>query len=140
MLTVLAGVKRDRAHEARQVTEMERRKYPRVDVKFKVALAFAGGRTEGQGQMLNLSEGGCAVRGDKRVPEQATLHLRIYPPGRNTPVVIKNASVRWVRGSDFGVEFSSLSPEERAELHQLLQQIKAFISESPAGAAEKEHA
>lgn len=110
---------------------MERRKYPRVDVKFRVALAFAGGRTEGQGQMLNLSEGGCAVRGDKRVPEQAMLHLSIYPPGCNTPLVIKNATVRWVRGWDFGVEFLSLSLEERAEVRRLLQELKAYVAGSP---------
>ena len=55
-------------------SSMERRKYPRVDVKFKVTLAFAGGQLEGKGQMLNLSEGGCAVKGDKRIPEKAMLH------------------------------------------------------------------
>lgn len=115
---------------------MERRKYPRVDVKFKVALAFAGGRLEGKGQMLNLSEGGCAVKGDKRVPEQAILHLSIYAPQSKTPLVIQNATVRWVRGWDFGVEFLSLSPEERTGVQRLLQELKAFITETPASSAD----
>ncbi len=116
---------------------MERRKYPRVDVKFKVALAFAGGRMEGQGQLLNLSEGGCAVKGDKRVPEQATLHLSIYPPGRDTPIVIHNVTVRWVRGWDFGVEFVSLIPEERAGIQRLLRELKASLVGAPGSSAEQ---
>lgn len=104
---------------------MERRKYPRVGVKFKVALAFAGGRTEGQGQILNLSEGGCAVKGDKRVPERAMLNLSVFPPGRESPIVIPNAAVRWARGWEFGVEFVSLSPDLQAEIKKLLEELKA---------------
>lgn len=110
---------------------MERRKYPRVEVKFKVALAFAGGRTEGQGEMLNLSEGGCAVRSDKRVPEKALLVLTIYPPGHKSPITLKNASVRWVRGWEFGIEFVSLSPDERAAVQRLVQELKESVAESP---------
>ena len=107
---------------------MERRKHPRVGVRFRVALAFAGGRTEGEGEMLNLSEGGCAVKGDKRVPEKAILNLSIYPPGREAPIVIENAAVRWVRGWDFGIEFVSLSPEERADVQMLLHELKGFMA------------
>lgn len=115
---------------------MERRKYPRVGVKFRVALAFAGGRTEGQGEMLNLSEGGCAVKGDKRVPEKALLNLSIYPPGRQTPIVIQHAAVRWVRGCDFGIEFVSLSAEQRAEVQALLQELKEFVTAPPPSASQ----
>lgn len=103
---------------------MERRKYTRVNVRFKVALAFAGGRTEGEGQILNLSEGGCAVKGDKRVPEKAMLNLSIFPPARETPIVIPNAVVRWVRGWEFGVEFVSLTPDLRVEIKKLLEDLK----------------
>lgn len=118
---------------------MERRKHPRVDVKFKVALAFSGGRTEGSGRIVNLSEGGCAVQGDKRVPERAMLNLSIFPPGRESPIVIPNAAVRWVRGWEFGVEFVSLSPDLRAAIKQLLEDLKAstdFPPPNPVGTGE----
>lgn len=104
---------------------MERRKHPRVSVKFKVALAFSGGRTEGEGCIVNISEGGCAVQGDKRVPERAMLDLSVFPPGRKPPIVIPNAAVRWVRGWEFGVEFVSLTPDLRAEIRTLLEDLKA---------------
>lgn len=110
---------------------MERRKHPRVDVKFKVTLAFSGGRTEGEGCIVNLSEGGCAVQGNKRVPERAMLNLSIFPPGRPLPIVIPSAAVRWVRGWEFGIEFVGLSPELRAEIKKLLEDLKASAVAPP---------
>ncbi len=35
---------------------IERRKSPRLQVKFKITFAFKGGRTEGVGTLINLSE------------------------------------------------------------------------------------
>lgn len=113
---------------------MDRRKHPRVDVTFKVALAFSGGRTEGGGRIVNLSEGGCAVQGDKRVPERAMLNLSIFPPGRESPIVVPNAAVRWVRGWEFGVEFVSLSPELSVEIKKLLEDLKASADAPPPNA------
>lgn len=110
---------------------MERRKYPRIGVQFRVALAFSGGQTQGQGEILNLSEGGCAVKGDTRIPERAMLNLSVFPPGRDAPIVIPNAAVRWVRGWEFGVEFVSLSPDLRAEIKKLLEHLKTSTDVPP---------
>lgn len=117
---------------------MERRKHQRVDVKFRVALAFSGGRTEGNGRIINLSEGGCAVQGDKRVPERAMLTLSVFPPGCETPIVIPNATVRWVRGWEFGVEFVSVTPDLRAGIRKLVEDLKSSTDvppPSPVGTA-----
>lgn len=110
---------------------MERRKHARVEVKFKVAFAFSGGRTEGDGWLLNLSEGGCAVRGNTRVPEKAMLHLSIYPPGRPSPLLVETAAVRWVRGLEFGLEFVNLSPEQKKQVRTLVEELLG-LSNAPS--------
>ena len=104
---------------------LERRKHPRVTVKYKVTMAFKGGGKEGEATLLNLSEGGCAVQGTKPIPNQAMLLLRIYPPQWNLPIVVKAAVVRWVRGLDFGVEFLNIDTEVQAEVHRLLKELQA---------------
>ncbi len=73
---------------------------------------------------MNLSEGGCAVRGTKPIPNQAVLLLRFYPPDWDSPIEIKSARVCWVRGWDFGVEFLNVKPELQLRLRHLIQELQ----------------
>ena len=102
---------------------IERRKSPRVDVNFKVSLAFKGGRTEGVGTLINLSMGGCSIETTTRVEEGAFLDLTLQTPGGDQTIRSEVARVRWIRRGAFGVEFCKMEKEDQAKLGLLLQQL-----------------
>lgn len=99
---------------------MERRKYPRVLMQFPIMMAFVQTQTGGEGQLINLSRGGAAIRSDTSVTKGDFLTLRIYPTEGETPIVVETAVVMWVQGQDFGVEFLKVPAAEEERLRNLL--------------------
>ena len=117
---------RDKREHARvPEVSVERRRHPRIAVNYKVTLSFKGRGTEGEATLVNLSEGGCAVRGTKTIPNQAMLLLQISPPQWQQPIVIQSAAVRWVRGGDFGVEFLNIADDVKEQVRRLLEELHA---------------
>ena len=116
--------------ERRKHPRIESRKHHRIPVTFKVTLSFSDGKAEGQGSILNISQGGCAVQGSRRVPEQALLRLCIQPSDWIEQIVVENASVKWARGRDFGVEFMNVEAHSRDQIQQLLGEMKGQIKAS----------
>ncbi len=109
----------------------ERRKFPRVDVRFKVTLAFTEGQTEGTGTLINLSMGGCSIETPTRVEKGAFLDLTLQTPVDDQTVRIEVARVRWIRFGAFGVEFYMMGKEDQAKLGLLLQEIESRTSLPP---------
>ena len=109
----------------------ERRKFPRVDVRFKVTLAFTEGQTEGTGTLINLSMGGCFIESTNQVEEGAFLDLTMQTPGGDQTVRIEVARVRWTRFGAFGVEFYMIGKEDQAKLSLLLEKVEAQMSLPP---------
>ncbi len=109
----------------------ERRKFPRVDVKFKVSLAFTEGQTEGTGTLINLSMGGCSIETPTRVEKGAFLDLTLQTPVGDQTVRIEVARVRWTRFGAFGVEFYVIGKEDQDKLALLLQKVEAQMSLPP---------
>ena len=77
------------------------------------------------GVVTNISEGGCELRDVSCdwspipfFPNQY-LTLRLYPLGRPAVLQITLAEIRWVKGELAGVEFVSLSQEDKANLQRL---------------------
>ena len=109
----------------------ERRKFPRVDVKYKVSLAFTEGQTEGTGTLINLSMGGCSIETMTQVEEGAFLDLTLQTPDGDHAVGIEVARVRWTRFGAFGVEFYVIGKEDQDKLGLLLQKVEAQMSLPP---------
>jgi len=107
----------------------KRRKFPRVEVKFKAILAFKGGQTEGAGTLINLSMGGCAIKSMTRVEKGPFLDLFLHMPGTDHTVRIEVAVVSWTKLGTFGVKFykMKMGKEEQTKLGLLLQEFESKI-------------
>lgn len=77
------------------------------------------------GVVTNISEGGCELRDVgcdwSPIPffPSQYLTLRLYPLDRPAALQITLAEIRWVDGELAGVEFVSLSQEDKAKLKRL---------------------
>ena len=107
-----------KAQALKKVRRTEQRAHPRFTAQFRST--FSGGQREGQGKTLDLSDGGCRIRSDDPVVANAAFECRIYAPGLNWPLRVDEAQVRWVKGNGFGLQFTSMHPDERAKLKQLI--------------------
>ncbi len=110
---------------------IERRKFPRLEVYFKVTLAFKEGQTEGTGTLINLSMGGCSIETTNPVEVGAFLDLTLQTPGGDQTVWIEVAMVRWTRFGAFGVEFYLMGKEDQAKLGLLFQEVESQTSLPP---------
>lgn len=102
----------------------ERRKHARIRVEFRVTLSFTSGRTAGEGKLVNVSQGGCAIESEKSLKTGDYVSLLIHPHDQGQPIAIESAAVRWVRGRDFGVEFVKILPGELERLTQFAEPTK----------------
>jgi hypothetical protein len=101
--------------------EEERRAERRYNVSFRVNLA-RGDSPEIEGQVSDLSAGGCFVESAKEVTDGDLVKLRIDVPGQGELVIWGNV-VFWVRDTGFGVRFSAFSQGgERDRLLDLLRE------------------
>jgi hypothetical protein len=105
---------------------VEKRRQPRFTAQFRST--FSGGQREGHGKTIDLSDGGCKIETDRPVVVGATFEYRIYVPGLNWPLRIDEAVVRWVKANTFGVQFTSIQPEEQLKLKQLIADLKSELT------------
>lgn len=77
--------------------------------------------------MSNLSAGGCKVKSYTPVDSGMELEVRVYPLDPYSPIKVDKASVRWVTGRDFGLEFLNLEAGEQAQLQRFI----STLGESP---------
>jgi hypothetical protein len=85
----------------------ERRADRRYKVSFRVHL-MREETPEVEGEVTDLSAGGCFVTSDERVVEGDLVKLRLDLPGRGDLTLWGNV-VFWVRDTGFGVRFSAFS-------------------------------
>lgn len=120
-----------RTHKALTVSEAqpndsdcashERRIQPRFTTQFRST--FSAKHQEGQGRTLDVSLGGCKVESEMMVAQGDTLECRLHVPGFDWPLRIDEATVRWVRGSTFGIEFTRMRPEEEGKLRIVVNNL-----------------
>ena len=94
----------------------QHRQFPRFTVQYKVS--FSGEGIQGEGEVYNLSLGGCAVESETSVPKGEYLQLRIQLPTLPTPISVPLGAVRWAIRREFGVEFIRLPHEDQERLRQ----------------------
>ena len=103
---------------------MDRRLAPRF--KVHLPISFSGDSLTGEGIVVNLSVGGCAVESERKVQRWKYLTLRIFLPNQDAPLVVDRAQVRSShRRQLLPLEFLDMQPEEQARLHRFVSALDA---------------
>jgi PilZ domain-containing protein len=94
-----------------------------VPVRWTVSYAFLGSRHFlCKGTILDVTASGFRVTGTMRVEVGMRLHLWGGPPEKPAPFDIR-ATVVWVKGHEFGLDFHSLGVEDQ-------QWLTGFLAEA----------
>lgn len=102
--------------------KIERRKYKRIPVYFKVANISVVEPPENRGYIRDISEGGMKIDAVTRIEPGTVLLLDFSLPNENFKFENVGAIVKWLEKGKMGVEFIDLSERQR-------EIIKAYISE-----------
>lgn len=102
---------------------MEHRQHPRFPVQFRSSFSSAN-IVSGEGNLCDLSIRGCRVVSTTAVKPGTILQLRVDVAEDEPPIQVTQAVVRWCRDRGFGVEFSSLTPDEWARLQQVVKELE----------------
>lgn len=85
------------------------RKHQRL--KKLVPVRYLGDGIVGEGIIKDLSLTGSYMTGNAPVSVGMTLALQIFVPGDPEPLLIDHVIVKWVKGSEFGVDFDTPPPK-----------------------------
>ena len=77
----------------------------------------------GEGIIKDLSLSGSYITGNTPVSVGMTLALQIFVPGDPAPLLIDRATVKWVKGSEFGVDLDSLQPQEAERITKVISTL-----------------
>jgi hypothetical protein len=76
-----------------------------------VSVRYLRDEMAGEGIIDELSLSGSYMTGNTPVSVGMTLALQIFVPGDPVPLLIDRATVKWVKGSEFGVDFDTPEPK-----------------------------
>jgi len=76
-------------------------------IKRLVPVRYLGDGIIGEGIIKDLSLSGSYITGNASVSIGAVIALQIFIPGDPEPLLIDRTTVKWVKGSDFGVDFDT---------------------------------
>ena len=96
------------------------RPYRRIPTKH--GLYYLSAEYVGKGIVTNLSQTGIRIRGEHAVEPGLDLALRLTLSDNGPTIEIERATVRWVDGYDFGMEFDRLSPLAAAHITKVVSQ------------------
>ena len=102
---------------------MEKRQHVRVLVQFRTDFSSKSQKVVGEGEVRDLSPGGCRVASLVAVSVGAELECCIFPESEGNPFIIEVATVRWTRPQEFGLAFTKISPGSQ----QLILQLCRFL-------------
>lgn len=104
-------------------TRFVHRTHARFSVHF--SLMYLGQSVIGQGIVREVSGAGCQLLGTAPVSAGTTLSVRLAFPNCQKPLVIKHATVKWVKGLEFGLAFEDLDEQARTPLQAMLHEMLA---------------
>jgi PilZ domain len=94
-------------------------------------LHYLGSEFIGKGIMTNLSQSGMRVQGDHTVTAGMQIAIRVIFPENGSSVQIERATVRWVNGCDFGLEFARIAPMASKQVaHVVCTSVRSLRSPS----------
>jgi hypothetical protein len=99
-------------------TPVDRREYERVPVRLPAT--FASPHQSGEGEISDLSLGGCTMRTETSLTSGDALRLSFHLPRAPVPIVIDVALVRATPPGAVGLHFERISEAEHARLRALM--------------------
>ena len=79
---------------------------------------------EGEATILDLSTGGCQATSLTEVQVGTVFRLSLFLHDQKWPVRIDGAMVRWVKGTNFGLEFTEMRPAQRERIRGIIMKSK----------------
>ena len=98
---------------------MEKRQHVRVPAQFRSHFSRKSPVVAGDGELLDLSPGGCRVTSHTAVSSELQLELCIFPGDEGNPIIVDAATVQWIDGQQFGLAFTQIRPVAQRQLMQL---------------------
>ena len=98
---------------------MVMRQHVRVAIQGRSQFSSKSQKMAGEGQLRDLSPGGCRITSSILVPVGAELVCWIFPQNEVHPVAIEGATVRWSHAQEFGLAFTHVQPAAQLQLAQL---------------------
>ena len=95
------------------------RRHVRVAVRLQSHFSSKGRKVAGEGELRDLSPGGCRVTSLVAVPVGAELECCILSQDAGNPFTIEGATVRWSRPQEFGLAFTKVRPGVQRQIAQL---------------------
>ena len=107
--------------------------YSRFPVQ--ITMVYLGHYSAGQGIVQELSRVGCRILGNDPVVAGETLRVQFSFSTSEQSMIIEQATVKWVKGLEFGIAFKRLQPREADRLQHLLDVLrgKGLYRGRPAG-------
>jgi tetratricopeptide (TPR) repeat protein len=102
-----------------QGNPLVQRRHARVGIRCRSQFASSNQTLVGEGELRDLSPGGCRLKSSVNVPVGAKLVCWIFPQNGVEPVTIEAATVRWSHAQEFGVAFAQLSPQVERQIARL---------------------
>ena len=95
------------------------RRHVRIAVRLQSHFSSKERRVAGDGELRDLSPGGCRVTSLVAVPVGAELECCIFSQDAGNPFTIEGATVRWSRPQEFGLAFTKIRPGVQRQIAQL---------------------
>jgi len=102
--------------------KQNKRQHARVAVRLRSQFTSKSRVVAGEGELRDLSVGGCRVTSHVEVPIGAELECCIFPQNEIHPFTIEGATVRWSRPQEFGLAFTNVRPGVQRQIAQLCRQ------------------
>ena len=112
----------------------------RKDQRLKklVPVRYLGDGIAGEGIIKDLSLSGSYITGNAPVSAGMVLALQIFVPGDPEPLLIDRATVKWVKGSEFGVDFDLPQPKVAERITKVISTLVPSV-ESSAQSSRRRH-
>jgi tetratricopeptide (TPR) repeat protein len=95
------------------------RRHVRIAIRLQSHFSSKGRKVAGEGELQDLSLGGCRVTSLVAVPVGAELECCIFSQDAGNPFTIEGATVRWIRPQEFGLAFTKVRPGVQRQITQL---------------------
>jgi hypothetical protein len=92
-------------------------------LKKLVPVRYLRDKIAGEGIIKDLPLSGSYIAGNVSVSVGIALALQIFVPGDPVPLLIDRATVKWVKGSDFGVDFDTPQPKVAERITQVISAL-----------------
>lgn len=102
------------------------RQHPRFPATFSGTLVHQS-RVHRISKALDLSRKGCRLESSFRASAGMRVDLLLYVPEEATPILVRNAVVRWSGAQGIGIEFESLAASHQEQLNSVIQRLETTV-------------